>query len=152
MSNPVWWEPAINIISSVFALIYCIYLLWLIVLSLSPQNPHLLFYCYYITPCEFFISALVDVLSLESDSKSLRSLLNILTYLNNAVIWMVSARLPIPTPPPILPSLWWSFRVHQLQLVSLSPSCFIVLWQVLGLFFLSFPVLNLITMLNLIWY
>ena len=45
---------------------------------------------------EFFISALADSLSLEFESPQVsRTLLNIQAVLNNAIVWMVSARPPI---------------------------------------------------------
>ena len=57
--------------------------------------------------CEFFTSALADGLSLESgDSKApqvSQTLLNNLADLNNAVIWMRSARVPISNSPSLLP-------------------------------------------------
>ena len=58
----------------------------------------------------------------------------------NAVVWMVSTCLWFLGLPVLLPSLWRFFRVHQLQLVSLSLSysiVFLVLWQGLSTY-LSF--------------
>ena len=55
--------------------------------------------------------------------KSLGTLLSILADLNNTVIWMVSTRPLISKsscPPVPLSILWWLYRAHQLQLVSLS--------------------------------
>ena len=59
-----------------------------------------------------------------SDSKSprvSRTLLSILAILNNAVVWMVSTRPPVP-----LIILWWLYQKHQSRLVYFSPSCSIV--------------------------
>ena len=53
-----------------------------------------------------------------------RTLLSILTDLNNAVGWMVSTRLLLfPSPPVPVPFLWWLYQKHQLQLVSPPLSC-----------------------------
>ena len=49
---------------------------------------------YYITNCEFFLPALVDGLSLESEWQQVSSSFH-LTDFNNVVVWMVSARPPI---------------------------------------------------------
>ena len=79
---------------------------------------------------EFFSSALANSLPLIfllslSDSKSpqaSRTLFSILTDLNNVVFWMTPLVLLFPSLPVSVPVLWWPYRVHQLQLVSLSPS------------------------------
>ena len=64
-----------------------------------------------------------------------RTLLSILTDLNNAVIWMASVYPPIPYSSVPFPRLWGPFQEDHLQLVSPSPSCstvlliYSVLWQ-----------------------
>ena len=54
------------------------------------------------------------------------TLLSILAYLNNAVVWMVSNILLFLSFLVYLSILWRLFQVHQLQLVSPSHSFFIV--------------------------
>ena len=51
---------------------------------------------------------------------------------------MVSARPTISNFPAPLPSLWKPFRTHQLQLISPSPSCWIVLFLFIFFFLLVF--------------
>ena len=70
-----------------------------------------------------FITALADGFSLSSKYPQVsRTLLSILADLKNAVVWMVSTcPLISKSSSSLLPSLWGSFRIHQLQLVSLSP-------------------------------
>ena len=61
-----------------------------------------------------------------------RTLLSILTDHNNDVVWIALISPPFPTPPVPFPSLWGSFQMCQLRLVSPSSSCstaFLVLWQ-----------------------
>ena len=59
----------------------------------------LLHRCYYITRCEFCSPPLADGLPLEFEllqvSSGLKDSSNILADLNNAIVWMVPARLPI---------------------------------------------------------
>ena len=63
----------------------------------------------------------------------LRTLLSILADLNNAVVWIFSIFRLISNSSSLLSEvLWIPFQVHQLQLVSPSPSCctdLLVLWQ-----------------------
>ena len=88
------------------------------------------FSIYYIIPYEFFIPASADGLSLESELRKVsRTFLSILAVLNSAEVWLVSARLPISNFSKPLPSLWESFRVHQLELVSPSTSCSIAFFS-----------------------
>ena len=70
-----------------------------------------------------------------SDSKSprvFRTFLSILVDLGNVVAWIVSARPRFPTFSVPLSSLWRSFWVHQLLLVSRPISCSIVFWSSLA--------------------
>ena len=53
-----------------------------------------------------------------------RTFLCILADLSNALVWMVSVRLPLPIP---FARLWGPFRAHQLLSVSPSLSCSILL-------------------------
>ena len=79
-----------------------------------------------------------------SDSKSplvSRTLLSILADLNNTVIWMVTTQTPNSNSSSPLPTLWGSFQVHQLQLVSQLPSyslVFLLFSSKVYLFSLSF--------------
>ena len=82
-----------------------------------------------------------------SDSKSpqvSRSLLSILSELNNTVILMISTRPLISKPSSPFCNIWGSFQVNQLHLVSQLPLCSIVFFKSLvrslysSLFSLSF--------------
>ena len=85
-----------------------------------------------------------------NDSKSpqvFRTLLSIVTDLNNTLDWMISICLPISNSYSPLSKPLGQFELPQLQLVSLSPSwfkIFLVLWPGLGncvsLYFLWFSV------------
>ena len=72
---------------------------------------------YYSTPCEFFIAALADGLSLECECQQVsRTLLSILVDLNSAVDWMVSIR----------PQIFDSSSLLTLRIIPfklLAPSC-----------------------------
>ena len=76
-------------------------ILWFLVynlfqhLTLSNFCTNSLFLLLLFTPWEFFTSVLADGLSLEFEWQQVSwTLLSILTVLNNAVVWMVSTRLP----------------------------------------------------------
>ena len=76
-------------------------------------------------------------LSCQSDTDSKgqqvsRTLLNIMTDLNNVIVWMFLAPHLISNPPVLLPSLWEPSQANQSHLISLSPSysiAFLILWQ-----------------------
>ena len=77
----------------------------------------------------FFPPVLTSDLSLESESRPLqhsKTLLSILTNLNNAVVCMVSILPQISISPVSFLDLWRLFQVHHLQLVSPSPWCSLV--------------------------
>ena len=64
-----------------------------------------------------------------------RTLVRILTDLNNAVVWIISTHPLFPSPLVLVPNLWWLYLAHQLQSVSPLLSCslvFSVLLQDLG--------------------
>ena len=126
-------DLAHQVVSSL--ILFLLLIMCLMVSSLSPHNLHLLFcfvlsilalydwplwrcfvlrldeilllYYYYIW--EFFTSALSGGLSNSLSPQVSRTLLRIITDLNNAVVWMVSTLLSI---------FLWLNRAHQLQLVS----------------------------------
>ena len=70
---------------SVFLLFY-----WVVKLAM---------YYFYITPFEFFLLVLANGVRMSKYSQVSRTLLSILTDLNNAVVWMVSARPSISNTP-----------------------------------------------------
>ena len=93
------------------------------ILKLKFEN---LFGNYYITPCEFFTPALADGLSLEFKWQQISSGLQNSSQNSGRPQQRCSLDglcSSFSTPPTLLLNLWESFQVHQLQLVSPSPSC-----------------------------
>ena len=84
------------------------------------------------------------------DSKSpwvSRTLLSILADLNNAVVWMVSTRLLISSPPLPVPILWLLYWAHHLQLLSLG----LAVWPRLDDPFVSVIIFILLLWEFLLW-
>ena len=73
-----------------------------------------------------------------------RTILNILTDLNNVLDFMVSI-LPQISYSVIFPMFKRLFRVHQLQLASLPPSCFTAIFSSLARLLLLFSLLDFFT-------
>ena len=103
---------------------YHLSLNWQRLLSLTENQFSLLLW-------EFFHQSLKD----SKSPQVFRTLLSILADLRNAVVLMVFT-CPLICLPVSLPILWRLFRVHELQLVSPSPSCSIVAGGVGGVFFI----------------
>ena len=87
-------------------------------------------YYYYFTSCEFFSPASNWSLSESKFPQISRTLLSIMSGLNNVVISITSAR-PVPAP---LSSFWRSFQAHKQQSWMLK----FTIWQVVIIIIVSF--------------
>ena len=71
-------------------------------------------------------------LSVTKSSQVSRTLLSILTDLNNAVVWMILIRFLISNSSSLFTNLWGLFQGRQLQMVSPSLFCFIAFFSSLA--------------------
>ena len=85
---------------------------------------------YFLLFWEFFITAFANgfywSLSASKFSQVFRTLLSILTDLDNAVVWIIFTCPLVSMSFSPFTKILEIFQVHQIQLVSLSPSCSIV--------------------------
>ena len=69
------------------------------------------------TRWEFFTSGFNGCLSDTNSPQVSRIVLSILAGLNNTVLWIVSIRPVVSSPPVLVSILWWLYQEHQLQFV-----------------------------------